>query len=69
LKRRALRDNRIDDANDEVIRKRLETYEEQSKPVLDFYGTALTTVVDATQWPYQVLRDILNHVEGFRDSE
>jgi adenylate kinase len=69
LKRRALRDNRMDDANDEVIRKRLETYVEQSKPVLEFYGQALTTDIDATQWPYQVLRDILNHVESFRSVE
>lgn len=69
LKRRALRDNRMDDANDEVIKKRLETYVAQSKPVLDFYGAASTTNVDATQWPYQILRDILNHIEAFREVE
>jgi adenylate kinase len=27
LKKRALKDNRLDDANEEVIRRRLETYE------------------------------------------
>src|SRR6185295_16579221 len=38
LQRRALKENRLDDANIDVIRNRLETYERESKPVLDFYG-------------------------------
>jgi len=38
LKKRALKENRFDDASDEVIRRRLETYDHESKPVLDFYG-------------------------------
>ena len=37
LKKRALKDNRLDDANEEVIRRRLETYERESKPVLAYY--------------------------------
>ena len=32
LKKRALKDNRLDDANEAVIRKRLETYETETKP-------------------------------------
>src|SRR5689334_3167038 len=38
LQRRALHENRLDDANLETIRSRLEIYESQTKPVLDFYG-------------------------------
>src|SRR5438093_2577103 len=34
LKKRALKDNRLDDANEEVIKRRLEIYERESKPVL-----------------------------------
>src|ERR1700740_1950348 len=34
LKKRALKDNRLDDANEEVIRKRLDTYEIETKPIL-----------------------------------
>lgn len=60
LKRRALKDNRLDDANEDVIRHRLEVYEEETRPVLDFYGKDLITEIDATMWPYQVLREILN---------
>jgi len=60
LQRRALRDNRLDDANLDVIRTRLETYERETKPVLEFYGPKLVHTVDATQSPETVLRDILN---------
>ena len=38
LRKRAIKDNRFDDANEDVIRKRLATYEEETKPVLDFYS-------------------------------
>ncbi|MFZ4482916.1 MAG: adenylate kinase family protein [Chthoniobacterales bacterium] len=58
LKRRALRDNRFDDANEEVIRHRLETYEEESRPVLHFYGDDITQHIDATQSPIDVLGQI-----------
>jgi adenylate kinase len=37
LQRRALRENRLDDANLEIIRHRLKTYERETKPVLSFY--------------------------------
>ena len=60
LKRRALKDNRIDDANEQVIIRRLQAYEEETKPVLEFYGPTLVTHIDATQLPQKVLRDILD---------
>lgn len=60
LQRRALRENRLDDANLEVIRKRLETYELETKAVLDFYGPKLVHTIDATQAPIDVLRQILD---------
>lgn len=59
LQRRALRENRLDDANMAVIRTRLETYEKETKPVLDFYGAELVHTIDSTQSPVDVLRDIL----------
>jgi adenylate kinase len=59
LQRRALRDNRLDDARMEVIKKRLAIYEKETKPVLDYYGPELVHTVDATQTPINVLRDIL----------
>lgn len=62
LQRRALRDNRLDDANLAVIRNRLETYERETKPVLDFYGPSLVHTIDSTQTPVNVLRDILRRI-------
>src|ERR1035437_5465968 len=64
LKKRALKDNRLDDANEEVIHRRLAIYEEESKPVLSYYPKECVCVVDATQPPAKVLFDILASVNG-----
>src|SRR5262249_13497127 len=37
IQRRALKENRLDDAKLETIRHRLQTYEKETRPVLDFY--------------------------------
>ena len=66
LQRRALKENRLDDINIEVIERRQKVYLEETTPVLDFYGPKLITDINTDQWPYQVLRDILNHVEHYR---
>ncbi len=64
LKKRALKDNRFDDANEEVIRKRLDTYEAESKPILDFYGPDVTQEINAEQSPVKVTFDILESILG-----
>jgi adenylate kinase len=64
LKKRALKDNRLDDANEQVIQRRLDTYEQESKPVLSYYTRDKISVVDATQPPAKVLFDILASVNG-----
>jgi adenylate kinase len=64
LKKRALKDNRLDDANEEVIQRRLDIYEADSKPVLGYYPKETLTVVDATQPPSKVLLDILHSLNG-----
>jgi adenylate kinase len=60
LKRRALRDNRFDDANEEVIRRRLDTYEQESRPLLEYYGDDMIVHIDATQSPVDVLGRIVD---------
>ena len=62
IQRRALKENRLDDASLEVIRSRLKTYEKETKPVLSFYGKHLVHRIDADQTPAKVLFDILRHV-------
>jgi len=62
LQRRALKENRLDDANIKVIKERLKTYERESKPVLNYYGKKLVHQIDSTQTPEKVLLDILRHI-------
>jgi adenylate kinase len=60
LKRRALRENRFDDANDAVIQRRLEVYERETRPILDYYPDEQIVRVDAMQTQIKVLSTILN---------
>jgi adenylate kinase len=62
LQRRALKENRLDDANLDVIRTRLKTYEKETKPLLKFYGRKLVHRIDADQEPVKALSDILRHI-------
>jgi adenylate kinase len=64
LQRRALRENRLDDANLEVIRQRLEVYDKESRCVIDCYDPKLVHKIDSTASPMQVLRKILDIVSG-----
>ncbi|MGH7953742.1 MAG: adenylate kinase family protein, partial [Limisphaerales bacterium] len=61
IQRRAMKENRLDDANLSVIRERLKTYEKETKPVLKFYGARLVHKIDADQSPAKVLADILRY--------
>jgi adenylate kinase len=62
LQRRALRENRLDDANLDVIRQRLEVYEGESKSVIECYDKSLVHHIDSTNPPLTVLREILEIV-------
>ena len=62
LQRRALKENRLDDANVDVIRARLETYKRETRAVLDCYPDTIIHQIDSTQEPLLVLLDILRVV-------
>ena len=62
IQRRAVKENRLDDANLKIIRERLHVYESETKPVLKFYGRKLVHNISADQTPAKVLADILRHV-------
>ncbi len=64
LKSRALKENRLDDANEETIRHRLEVYDTESRPVLAHYPKAGRVDVDAIQEPIEVAHDILSAILG-----
>ena len=59
MKKRALRENRYDDASDRTIQQRLEVYVQETRPVLEHYPRHLQVEVDGTQTPMRVLQDVL----------
>ena len=60
LKRRALHENRLDDASDEVIQRRLYVYEAETAPVLGYYAPEVIRRIDTGRTPVEVLADILS---------
>lgn len=62
LRRRALKENRVDDAKEEVIRNRWDVYEKETFPVLEYYPSRIIREVDATGSPARVLEHILEWV-------
>ncbi len=62
LRRRALKENRMDDAKESVIRHRWEVYHAETAPVLAYYPPELIVEIDATNSPAEVLRDVLDVV-------
>lgn len=62
LKARALRENRLDDANEEVIERRMQVYYEETEQTLRFYKAHLIFDVDASQTPLDVLRQIIDRL-------
>lgn len=62
LKSRALKENRLDDTNEEVIRRRIRTYYEETEQTLSFYPKSVIYEVDATQTPIDVLRTIIDRL-------
>lgn len=62
IRRRAIRENRVDDAQEEIIRKRFQVYEEDTKPVLDYYPSRLIAEVDAIGSPAAVLLETLQQL-------
>ncbi len=59
LRRRALKENRVDDAREDVIRRRWEVYEAETYPVLAFYPKQLVSEVNAMGSPARILEHIL----------
>ena len=59
LKKRALKENRADDAKEDVIRRRLDVYRAETRPLLDFYSKDRIADVDAVGSPAEVLFEVL----------
>jgi len=59
LRRRALKENRFDDASDEVIHRRLEVYERDTRPILSYYPPDRIVRVEATMSQIRVLSKLV----------
>jgi adenylate kinase len=59
LRRRALRENRFDDASDEVIQRRLKVYNSETRPILDYYPKEKIVRVEATNSQISVLSELI----------
>ena len=61
MRKRALKENRYDDASDEVISHRIETYEKETRPLIEYYEGKVSEI-DATKQPVEVLGDIIAEI-------
>ena len=62
LKKRALKEGRIDDADESVIRRRFEVYHEETAPVLGYYDAKLLSAISAVGSPAEVLMHVLEAI-------
>ena len=68
LSRRAIKENRADDARVDVIRHRLKVYEQETQPLIDYYSASLVNAVDALGTPAEVLQQVLKLVAPIQRS-
>ena len=68
LQNRALEQNRIDDAKEDIIRNRLAIYERETRPVLNHYDQSIVYEIDAIGTLGGVLSDILKAVAPIQDT-
>ncbi|MCA9015581.1 MAG: nucleoside monophosphate kinase [Planctomycetaceae bacterium] len=68
IRHRAIRENRADDANESVIRRRFEVYREESAQVLSCYPEEIIAHIDAIGSPAGVLLACLEQLVPVQDA-
>ena len=68
LRRRALRENRFDDASDEVIKRRLNVFNSETKPILDYYPAEKIMRVEATMSQIRVLSEVVKTLVPLKET-
>ena len=68
LRRRAMRENRFDDASDEVIQRRLAVYNAETKPVLDYYPPEKIVRVESTMSQIRVLSELVKTLVPLKEA-
>ncbi|MCE9619375.1 MAG: nucleoside monophosphate kinase [Planctomycetes bacterium] len=67
MRRRAMKENRLDDADEKVIQHRFDVYRKETEPVLSFYPKNIIHEVNATSSPSIVLMSVLDLVAPIQD--
>jgi len=62
IRRRAMLENRPDDLNEEVMRRRFDVYREESAQVLDYYPAEIIGEVESTGIVAEVLAESLSYL-------
>ncbi|CAN5914161.1 adenylate kinase [soil metagenome] len=62
LRTRALRENRLDDISEDVVRRRMQLYNEETVQTLRFYDPSLVYKINACQTPLKVHLDIVKRL-------
>ncbi|MSQ90341.1 MAG: nucleoside monophosphate kinase [Phycisphaerales bacterium] len=68
MRRRALKENRMDDADERVIRHRFDVYHAETHPVLSYYPESIVANIDAMGSPAQVFQRVLEVVVPVQES-
>ena len=68
LRRRALKENRFDDASDVVINRRMDVFEKETRPVLDQYPKHIIHRLDATMSQIRILHKIVEILVPLKES-
>lgn len=63
IHKRALQENRLDDANPDVVRRRFQEYEAETAPILGYYPQEKIRTIDAGAAPLEVLRQIIEVIQ------
>lgn len=66
IRKRSIKENRLDDASEDSIRNRIKQYEEETKQLFDFYSPEILTNINAQQPPIKVLQDIIYTITSLR---
>lgn len=65
IRSRALKSNRLDDASEDVIRHRLDIFEQETRTLIEHYPKELHRPIDARQAPVLVLAEIIDAIRDF----
>lgn len=68
LRKRALKQGRKDDADEDVIRNRWQVYDAETKPVVAHYAAEAIVDIDAMATPLQVFADVLAVIKPLHEA-